>query len=181
MLEKLKNMKHSLMCCIEKEMFNLDTADTRELGEAIDMVKDLEEAIYYHTITKAMNEDSEKEHPMYYPYPKMYYDPYRDMDRGEGRMYYSGDKPKKYADEPEHPMAEMRDHREGRSHMSRKGYMEGKEMHHGKEKQMKELEKYMQELTADITEMISGTSPEEKQLLQKKIATLAEKVGQVSV
>jgi hypothetical protein len=75
----------------------------------------------------------------------------------------------------------MRDNREGRSPVSRKGYMEGKEMHHPKEKQMKELEKYMQELTSDITEMIQGTSPEEKQLLQKKIATLAEKVGQVSV
>lgn len=32
-----------------------------------------------------------------------------------------------------------------------------------------------------MTEMIRGSSPEEKQLLQKKIATLAEKVGQVSV
>lgn len=46
---------------------------------------------------------------------------------------------------------------------------------------MKELEKYMQELITDITEMIQGTSPEEKQLLQKKIATLSEKVGQISV
>lgn len=87
-----------------------------------------------------------------------------------------------YYDEREYmyPL-DMRDNREGRSPVSRKGYMEGKEMHHPKEKQMKELEKYMQELTSDITEMIQGTSPEEKQLLQKKIATLAEKVGQVSV
>ena len=76
---------------------------------------------------------------------------------------------------------DTRDQREGRSPMSRKGYMEGKEMHLGKEKQMKELEKYMQELTSDITEMIQGSSPEEKQLMQKKIATLAEKVGQINV
>ena len=43
---------------------------------------------------------------------------------------------------------------------------------------MKELEKYLQELSSDITEMIDGASPEEKQLLEKKINTLATKVSQ---
>lgn len=46
---------------------------------------------------------------------------------------------------------------------------------------MKELENYMQELTSDITEMIRDSSPEEKQLMQKKIAALAEKVGKINV
>ena len=46
----------------------------------------------------------------------------------------------------------MRDAREGRSGRSRKSYIESKEMHQDKEMQMKELEKYMQELTHDITE-----------------------------
>ena len=32
-------------------MTHLEQADTKELGEAIDMIKDLEEAIYYKTIT----------------------------------------------------------------------------------------------------------------------------------
>ena len=87
-----------------------------------------------------------------------------------------------YPMEREHMLpAEPYDHREGKAHLSRKGYMESKEMHLGKEKQMKDLEKYMMELTTDITEMIQGSSPEEKQLMQKKIATLAEKVGQVNV
>ena len=34
----------------------------------------------------------------------------------------------------------------------------------------------MQELSQDLSEMISGASPEEKQMLQKKIATLATKI-----
>lgn len=38
------------------------------------------------------------------------------------------------------------DPRAGRSYNSRKTYMEGKESHHDKTKQMQELEKYMQEL-----------------------------------
>ena len=37
-------------------------------------------------------------------------------------------------------------------------------------------ENYMHELTEDITEMIQDASPEEKQLLQKKLSTLATKV-----
>jgi hypothetical protein len=41
---------------------------------------------------------------------------------------------------------------------------------------MRELEKYMQELGADITEMIEGASVEEKQILQKKISALATKI-----
>ena len=44
---------------------------------------------------------------------------------------------------------------------------------------MKELEHYMQELTGDIMEMIEDVSPEERQFLSKKIATLATKVGAV--
>ena len=42
---------------------------------------------------------------------------------------------------------------------------------------MKELEKYMQELSSDITEMIEEATPEEKQFLSSKISTLASKIS----
>jgi hypothetical protein len=71
---------------------------------------------------------------------------------------------------------ELRDYREGRSGNSRRMYMESKEMHEGKEKQMAELEKYMQELSGDIMEMINDATPEEKQILSQKMSTLAEKI-----
>jgi hypothetical protein len=57
---------------------------------------------------------------------------------------------------------QMRDVREGRSPVSRRTYMESKEMKKGKPAQMHELEKYMDELTHDIVEMIGDASPEEK-------------------
>ena len=41
---------------------------------------------------------------------------------------------------------------------------------------MRELEKYMQELSGDITEMIGDASPEEKNMLKSKLQTLATKV-----
>ena len=67
-MERLKQMKDSLVSIVQSQMGgHLDQVDTKELGEAIDMIKDLEEAIYYCTITKAMTEkeDKEKEHNYY--------------------------------------------------------------------------------------------------------------------
>lgn len=205
-MERLKNMKETLMGCVQGQMYNLENVDAKELGEAIDMIKDLSEAIYYCTITEAMEGKEEgKEHHYYYTERMMPdgYD-YRMMDKDKGRMYYNGNSagpsgqmngngndtayyPKKmmmYHDgydyyEKEMPI-NMRDEREGRSHLSRKTYMESKEMHQDKNVKLKELEKYMQELTNDVIEMIQDASPEEKQLLEKRISALATKIGQVN-
>jgi hypothetical protein len=143
-------------------MHNLQHVDSKELGEAIDMIKDLEEAIYYKTITDAMTKKSENEH-RYYPkddYDKRYMMPYyRDMDRPYGKMYYGGDGDTSSMAYPYE--LGMRDFREGRSPMTRRSYMEAKEMHMDKSHQMKELEKYVSELTKDIVEMVEDASPEE--------------------
>ena len=182
-MEKLKAMKEKLTHCVESQIYgDLKTVDAKELGEAIDMLKDLEEAIYYRTITDAMNgkeygkEKHHQEQQMYYPYYMMID---RDMDKMNGRMYY----PKMYYDgnrytpgeSRNYPM-EMRDYREGRSPMSRRTYMESKEMHKDGKVTMHELDKYMQELSQDVVEMIEKATPEEKQLLQQKLTMLASKV-----
>lgn len=176
-MEQLKSMKSTLMACAQGQMTNLQNVDAKELGEVVDMIKDLEEAIYYCTIVKAM-EESDKE-PKYYTQPY-----YRDMDRDMGRMYYSGNgsdnssmsrggSSKNYTES--YPMT-VRDYREGKSYINRKNYMEGKELNHDKNIQMRELESYMQELSRDISEMIEGASPEEKQLLQQKLVFLSNKI-----
>lgn len=190
-MERLKNIKENLIACVQSQMSNLSNVNTEELGEAIDMIKDLEEAIYYHTITEAMKEkekSSEKEYHHYYTEP---YYPSRDIDRDMGRMYYSsnsdsGDSSQGHRNgnstENMRYYSEnyMKDPKEGRSPYSRKMYMESKSMHKDKASQLKELEKYMQELTQDIIEMIEDASPEERQYLEKKISTLASKVGQMN-
>lgn len=195
-MEQLKAIENTLMSTIQSQMGNLHNVDTKELGEAIDMIKDLEEAMYYCTITKAM-EEKKDDHNKYYP-DKMKYIPYdydRDMDRNNGRMYYdgypisgaynnnrgnsssgsNGISSSSYS-ERELPI-ELRDYREGRSGRSRRTYMEAKEMHQDKSVYLKELEKYMTELSQDITEMIENASPEEKQLLEKKMTALASKIS----
>ena len=191
-MDSLKMMKQSLMACAQSQMGNLDKVDAKELGEVIDMIKDLEEAMYYCTITEAMEKKSEEE-PIreYHYYTQPRYDE-RDMDREWGRMYY-GDRSNnstsssgngssggrsggRYYTEPD---SMMYDPKEGRSHQTRKTYMESKEMHKDKASQLKELEKYMQELTQDMVEMIEDASPEERQYLEKRVSALASKIGQV--
>jgi hypothetical protein len=54
--------------------------------------------------------------------------------------------------------------------------MESQEMHKDKAIKMQELEKYMHELSNDMTEMITGASPEEKQIMKNKLTTLAGKI-----
>lgn len=212
-MEKLEKMKECLVGMVESQIYgNIDKVDAQELGAAVDMIKDLSEAIYYCTITEAMEEEGEEKEgkgkhgtmysrsmPMYHmPYPVEMYDPryreryntdtmYAQNSGGNGssnssngggagsmtsRAYHEGMIPmhgRGYADNM------MRNPGEGRSGERRKMYMEGK-AYKDKTQQMKELENYMQELSTDITEMIQDASPEEKQMLQQKISTLATKI-----
>lgn len=95
-MEQLKHMKETLTDCVATQIAShMDTVETGELGAAIDMIKDLSEAIYYCTITEAMEGDKDKDTyygrnnhgTMYsakvpqYRYPQGdYYDPhYREM------------------------------------------------------------------------------------------------------
>ena len=200
--ENLKTMKEQLMNCVQGQLGDLSKVDTHELGEAIDMIKDLAEAIYYCTITDSMkkSEDTKKESSTninYYTTPMtsdMYYDPWRHSERNKGYMYYpgtgtegglrgntatnteAGNKNAMYYTEPYYK--EMtRDPREGRAYLRRRTYMEGKERHNDTNSQLRELEAYLQELSSDITEMIKDASPEERSTLRQKMTTLASKIA----
>lgn len=194
-MERLKAMKEMLMACAEGQMTHLEEVDAKELGEVVDMIKDLEETIYYCTIVEAMKQPKEQYssggEQSYFRQP-VYGGGWDDVER---RSYYSdggnrstatsgsnggnnGSSSMNYT-EREYPY-EFKDHREGRSPHSRRMYMEARETHQDKTAQMRELEKYMQELTQDLVEMIEGASAEEKQYLNKKIAALSNKIGQLN-
>lgn len=141
---KLMWMEEQLIAEAEKQFECLEEVCTKELGEVIDMIKDLKEAIYYEAITKAMEGDSWK------------------TEKSD-----------------QHQNDDSRSEREGKSSLSRKMYLEAKHMNKDKATQLRELEKYMQELSQDVVDMIADASPEEKQYLEKKITALASKVGQM--
>lgn len=205
MHDRLKHMKETLMCAVEMQLCDLGEVDTKELGEAIDMIKDLEEAIYYCTVTEAMtNPQHEKEWRMQ--------ENGHHQENGDSRMYYQGSGTM-YADDGRRRRSDgtfyadsgnmnggqnysmyadsgmnssngrnysdsmYKDSMNGRSYNSRRMYMEAKHSHQDKSVQLRELEKYMQELTQDVVEMIDDASIEEKQYLEKKISALATKIG----
>lgn len=107
-MEKLKRLKEMLMDGVASETSRgLQSVNKEELGEAIDMIKDIEEIIYYCSITKAM-EEKEKEneymqkhysssmnYPMYYNGASQYNNGNSNGGSsrnygGDGRMYYNG-------------------------------------------------------------------------------------------
>lgn len=191
-IEALKTMKDQIISCTQGQLGDLSKVDAHELGEAMDMIKDLSEAIYYCTITQAMEKADEKESipinninyyttPMHYGnrmYPEDYY---RDTERSNGYMYYTGVKSGGNNSGNTGAMSYytemMRDPREGRSPMRRRMYMQGKETHNDPKSQLNELEAYLQQLSTDITEMIKDASPEERATLHQKMTMLANKIA----
>ena len=205
MHEMIEKLSESAECEFAK---GIECVDTEEMGKVTDMLKDLAEAMYYRTLTKSMDEaDPEQVLDMFERYGdgRRYYDRYRyadgrfapkgrgtrrgydeppywhmtpemyhrDMDRDMGRMYYT---------ESFASTGPMRDAREGRSGMSRRAYMENKELHKAntpadKEAKVRDLNTYMTELATDMSEIINDATPEEKSVLKSKLSALVTKIG----
>lgn len=209
MKEMLTAQVHSQLANIEKADYHeLGAAidmikDMAETEYYCSVVKAMEEAEEEKQEQRGVDKYYYTEKYMPIPYQRVYE---RDMDRDYGRMYYepagsgtngwssssdrSGGRTQNSRNsdsrsfyEPPYMMYDrssmLRDPREGRSADRRRMYMESKELHQGKEKQLQELESYMTELSGDITDMIHGASPEERQMLQKKLSALASKIDQV--
>lgn len=123
------------------------------------------------------------EPPYYHMTPEMYREypaeHWRDMDRMNGKMYYTetGTSSKSLNYGNSSMRTEMP---ESRYERAKRGYEETKAMHtentpEDKQAKMKELEKYMNELAGDVTTMISDATPEERTLLKAKMQTLMQK------
>jgi len=63
-MKQLKSMKETLMGAVQGQLGNLGQADYRELGAAVDMIKDLSEAIYYCSIVESMEESAKEQKKM---------------------------------------------------------------------------------------------------------------------
>ncbi len=208
-VKRMHEMIEKLSECAKTQFDKgIDKVDTCEMGKVIDMIKDLSEAIYYRELTKAMQDydpdeimemlerygDGGRRFYDHYSYAdgkfapkghgtyhKGYEEPshfhmtpemYRDMDRDMGRMYFT---------EPIMNTS-MRDSKEGRSGMSRRAYMENKELHKSsspadKEARVRDLSTYMKEFASDLMEIINDSIPEEKTVLKRDLSALVTKIG----
>ena len=209
MVEQLKTIKDQLIAQVQAQMSDLKCVDAKELGEVVDMIKDLAEAVYYCEIYDQMKNseerrEEEKVNNYYYTEYSHPYSYYRDMDRDYGKMYYSSNSGTGTSSShmgansgstssSSNSMGEagrsyyterdypvyLRDEREGRSPMKRRMYMESKSTGQDRAKSLKDLESYMQDLTSDMMELLDKASPEEKTIVQKKMNTLAAKIQNV--
>lgn len=168
-MRHLIEMKKKLVECAEAQMEDLCAVDTEELGAVIDMIKDLEEGIFYcimghHQLEKDETSKIALQHCCHC-------DGVEDVELLEDENSFM---------KKEH-MAATHDHHdwEGHSHSKRKAYLEARESKKDKIVQMKELEEYMKELSTDITDMIKDASLEERQLLEKRLQALASKVSSI--
>lgn len=111
------------------------------------------------------------------PYYRMTPEMYRDMDKyTRDRMYFT-------ETGIDGRGTGMHDTKMSESNYDRakRNYTETKEMHrantpHDKEAKMRDLEKYMKELSADITDLMSGMSQEEINMAKSKLTTLVSKM-----
>lgn len=90
-MENLKKMKECLVGIAENQVYgNIEKVNAQELGEVMDMIKDLSEAVYYCTITESMEKQAKEEYDtMYYtPYPDEMYE-YRFGGRQNPHMMYA--------------------------------------------------------------------------------------------
>ena len=198
MHEMIETLTEVAKCEIDK---GIENVDTKEMGEVADIIKDLSEAMYYRTITVAMEDseygvdydwegrkgyrgqmrDSKGRYmsrrrgymPMMHDYDWDNMQMDRDMDREHGKMYYT---------EPMTMHNDNQPHTESRYDRARRGYEETKSMHkdnspESKQMKMKSLEDYMKSLAEDVTEMVNDMSPEEKSLMKQKMQVLIQKIG----
>lgn len=89
-MENLKKMKECLVGIAESQVYgNVDKVNAQELGEVMDMIKDLSEAVYYCTITESMEKQAkEDKYPRYY-HPMDMYEPYYEERYYPATMYAS--------------------------------------------------------------------------------------------
>lgn len=189
MVKKAEKITEKLMDCICSEFDKgIQNVNTAEMGMVVDMLKDMADALYHLTTVDAMNEYSEGAEERYYteksrkrarmPEYDMSvedyrdYEPMRDMDRRRGRMYFT---------EPMNDGMSMRDSREGKSGMSRKGYMESKELHNSgseadKMRNRQELEKWIDDIGTDVKSALGEMSPEERTVMRQKLTNLSNAI-----
>lgn len=109
------------------------------------------------------------EPPYYRMDPDMYREHtpeyYRDMDRKDGKMYYT------------EPIT-----MESRYDKAKRGYEESKMTHKDntpehKQAKMKDLEMYLKELSEDVTQLLADATPEERSMVKNKMQVLTQKIG----
>lgn len=183
-LEKWTEIAKNIVC-YDKDYNIVEAmkeAENEDNMRAIEMYEDYPERRFYDHYRYSDGRFAPKGHGTYQrgysePYYHMTPEMYRDMDKyTRERMYFT-------ETGIDGRGTGMHDTKMSESNYDRakRNYTETKEMHRAntpqdKEAKMRELEKYMKELSADITDLMSGMSQEEINMAKSKLTTLVSKM-----
>lgn len=96
-MEKLKDICKRMEDIVSAEVSKgIESIDAKELGEAIDVIKDLKEAMYYGSVVKAMEESEEEEKLMQKMGMSEDMRMYRGQPRNERGQYKADGRPNRY-------------------------------------------------------------------------------------
>lgn len=197
--EKACAIKDKALCLVESQLNgDINSVDSKELGEVVDIAKDMaelmkycEEANYYHKVTEAMDDGSDEDKRYYLnkyipEYEGKFYTPMysRQLMTGGKYMYTEPSMPieRMYTDNNttsgnyrnrmyfEEPYHNMHD---GKAYMTRRSYMESND----KSEKSQELDKYMHDLADDLTEMLNSADPNDKAKVKQNLINLTSKIA----
>lgn len=200
-MESLKKICGHLEDCVLAELGkDKSMIDAKELGEVVDAIKDIKMAIYYASITEAMEDaeygkDYNENGRMYYTRRRrdsrgryMYTEPMDDMMYYDNMEYYSEPKyrmsPDMYKSHSPQEMRDM-DRKQGRMYYTEnpamknnrhlRRYFENKGM--GDEgMKLKGLEQDLKEISEEITNLVGDMGNTEKQVLRTKLQNIAQNI-----
>lgn len=183
-LEKWTEIAKSIVC-YDKDYNIVEAmkeAENEDNMRAIEMYEDYPERRYYDNYRyktsgrfapkgkgSYMPQRGYEEPPYYRMNPDMYREHapeyYRDMDRKDGKMYYT------------EPIT-----MESRYDKAKRGYEESKMTHkentpESKQAKMKDLEMYLKELSEDVTQLLADATPEERSMVKNKMQVLTQKLN----
>lgn len=167
-MEQIKDLMKNIISCVSAQATNIEKADTKELSEAMDMIKDLAMAEYYCVITKAM-ENPENEYGKNWDengpikgYERMY--PNMRMRRGyEGEMMPKSTMTYGTRYGYEEPM--MMNQNTSQYDRARRGYEEHKDM--------SSLNRIFDIIEADMKELKPTMTAQDKQTAHQRLTTLS--------
>ena len=183
-LEKWTEIAKNIVCYDKdyKIVEAMDEAENEDNMRAIEMYEDYPERRYYDDYRyktsgrfapkgkgSYMPRRGYDEPPYYHMNPDMYREHtpeyYRDMDKMDGKMYYT------------EPIT-----MESRYDKAKRGYEESKMTHkentpESKQAKMKDLEMYLKELSEDVTQLLADATPEERSMVKNKMQVLTQKLN----
>lgn len=196
-MERLKSIKSTLVSLVETQLGDVEHTDAKELGEVVDMIKDLEEAMYYCAIVEAMEKSKEEGqedisvrsrmgYTDHFPHGEYNWDTmdwrpyfyYTQSGRGSANQYGSSNSGSTSA-RMGYSEDGISNNQGGSGSGGQTAYYGGPTYYYTESKpmSMNEVSKYLSELSDSLPHMMEKASPEDKKMIAEKLQQINTKVN----